>query len=104
MKKILAIFCLLSTQALAQDLVSSANTFLNSLDEKLKAKVTYTVDNPERFNWYFVPRERNGVSFRNFSATQREAALAMLKASLSEQGYGKATSIMALENVLREIE
>lgn len=106
MKKILVILCLftLQGQIQAQDLVSSANTFLNSLDEKLKAKVQYTMDNPERFNWFFVPRDRNGVSMRNFSEAQREAALKMLKVSVSDQGYTKATSIMGLDKVLKEIE
>ena len=104
MKKILVILCLASIHCHAQDLVSSANAFLNSLDEKLKAKVQYTMDNPERFSWFFVPRDRNGVSMKNLSVAQREAALTMLRVSLSEQGYTKATSIMAMENVLREIE
>jgi hypothetical protein len=104
MIKILTFLCLLSTPCLAQDLVASANGFLNSLDEKLNAKARYTMDNPERFNWYFVPRDRNGVSMRNLSDAQRKAALAMLKASLSDQGYGKAAAIMELEILLKELE
>jgi hypothetical protein len=37
-------------------------------------------------------------------ASQRQAALALLRSALSEAGYGKATQIMALEGVLFELE
>ncbi len=78
--------------------------FCSPLDAKEKSNALYPIDNEERFNWHFVPRERKGACFRNFNADQRSKALAFLNASYSEQGYNKATSIMALENVLREIE
>jgi len=105
MKKIIFIFCLLSiVSGRAQDLVSSATTFLNSLDPKLKSKIQYVIDDNERFNWHFVPRQRNGVALRDFSPQQYQMVMTMLKTSLSEQGYVKATGIVALENVLREIE
>src|SRR5690606_36707653 len=35
---------------------------------------------------------------------QREAAMNLLKASLSEQGYKKASGIIELEDILREVE
>ncbi len=91
-------------RAQKNDLAGIANTFLLSLSEPLKAKALYKLADDERFNWHFVPRTRNGVSFRDFNASQRTAALDLLKASLSRQGFEKATEIMALENVLREVE
>jgi hypothetical protein len=98
------ILCLCFIDVNAQDLVTIANNFLNSLDAKLKSKVQYTIDDNERFNWHFVPRQRNGVALRDYSPKQYEMVMTMLKASLSEPGYTKATGIVALENVLREIE
>ncbi len=83
---------------------SKANSFLELLDEPQKAKAMYPFEDEERFNWHFVPRERNGISFRDFTDKQRQAALDLLKISLSEQGYQKAINVMALEAVLREVE
>ena len=84
--------------------VSKATDFLRLLDENQAAKARYTFEDDERFNWHFVPRQRNGISFNDLNEKQRTAALALLKTSLSEQGYQKATNIMALENVLKEVE
>lgn len=104
MRKLLLLLCLLTFQAKAQDLATAANGFLNLLDAEQKTKAQYTLDDKERFNWNFVPTQRNGVCFRTFSPTQRTSALALLKLSLSQQGYKKAYSIMELENILRDIE
>lgn len=91
-------------QAQSKAVVTKANDFLHSLDETQKARAQYSFEDEERFNWHFVPRQRNGIPFRDLTEKQRQAALDLLKASLSEQGYQKATNIMALENVLREVE
>ncbi len=105
---ILLTLCLLSALdcALAQrpSVASGASTFLASLDDELATKARYPFEDAERFNWHFVPRERNGLSFNEMNETQRRAALDLLKSSLSEQGFQKASNIMALENVLREVE
>lgn len=91
-------------QAQSKVIVSKANDFLGLLDEPQKARAQYSFEDEERFNWHFVPRQRNGISFNNFTDKQRQAALDLLKTSLSAQGYQKAVNIMALENVLREVE
>ncbi|MGC1241281.1 MAG: DUF3500 domain-containing protein [Chryseosolibacter sp.] len=83
---------------------SKAKDFLNQLDEARKAKASYPYGDEERFNWHFVPRERNGLPFKEMTEKQHQAALALLKTCLSEQGYQKANNIIALENVLREVE
>jgi hypothetical protein len=105
MKKLLfSFFCLLQIHVNAQDAASAANAFLGLLDEKSKAKAQYVMDDPERVNWHFVPRARNGIAFKNLTQPQRDGAFALLKISLSEKGYGKANEIMANENILREVE
>ncbi len=104
MRKLILFFSVVTMQAAAQEFVTAANTFLNSLDPKSKTAALYSLDDAERFNWHFVPRERKGACFRDFSEAQRKAALSFIKASMGESGYNKTTQIMALENVLREIE
>src|SRR5688572_14237119 len=105
MKIALILIVLFNTTVVAQNsLVEKANRFLSSLPDPLKQKAQYKFDDEERFNWHFVPKSRNGISFRDFNPAQRDAALDLLKTSLSAQGYQKATAIMELENVLREVE
>jgi len=105
MKMTLILIVLFNSTVLAQnDLAQKANKFLAALPAAMKEKAQYKFDDDERFNWHFVPKSRNGVSFREFNPTQRDAALDLLKTSLSIQGYQKAAAIMELENVLREVE
>lgn len=103
--------CLLFLLALAsgreiagQDISGNANAFLASLSPAQLDQVKFPIENEERMNWTIVPRERKGVPLKALDKPQRDAALALLSESLSRQGYTKATEIMALENVLREIE
>lgn len=96
----------LAQLALAQEKViaSKATAFLNLLDESQAARARYPLDDEERFNWHYIPRQRNGIPLKELTEKQRQAAVDLLKASLSDQGFQKAGNIMALENVLREVE
>jgi hypothetical protein len=98
------IFLSFAISGVGQDQVKLANQFLSTLSNDLKTKAQYSFDSDERFNWNFVPASRNGVSFHDFDSKQKAAALALLKSSLSEQGYQKATGILALEAILRDME
>lgn len=88
----------------AQDLSKTANNFLATLTPELKAQTLFPLKGDERFNMNFVPLERKGPTFRDFNDQQKAAAIALLRASMSEQGFQKATDIMELENVLIIIE
>jgi len=90
---------------LAQDLSSKANEFLATLSPELKEKTLFTLlKDEERFNLNFVPKERKGPTFHDFNEQQKKAALALLRASLSSQGYQKTIDIMELEKVLILVE
>lgn len=90
----------------AQKNVVLTNTqhFLSTLTPELKSRVQYSFDDTERFNWNFVPIKRNGLTYYDFTDKQRDAAVALLKSSLSEQGFQKAMAIVNLENILKVIE
>jgi hypothetical protein len=85
-------------------IVSKATEFLALLDERQRDSAQYSFEDDERFDWHFVPRKRNGIAFKNLTEKQRKSGLEIFKASLSDQGFQKASNIMALENVLREVE
>ncbi len=100
-----ALMLSLSLAAQPKDGVAlAAKRLVSTLDDSLKAKAVFAYDHPERFNWHFVPRARNGISFHDMNDAQAQAAIALLKASLSTQGYHKAMGIVALEHILRQVE
>ncbi|GAB4049134.1 DUF3500 domain-containing protein [Spirosoma litoris] len=91
-------------QRVKDEMTDAANVFLGTLTPEQREKTTFAFDNEERFNWHFVPRERKGLPLKQMTPEQRKAAMAMLKTTLSLQGYEKATSIIDMENVLRVID
>jgi hypothetical protein len=94
-----------STSAQGNDLYKTANIFLSSLDNKQKAQAQYSFDSAERYRWHYVPlNDRKGISINELNAQQKDAAIALMKSSLSENAYKKASQIMALETVLKAIE
>ena len=108
MKLVAVTFFLLTSSFFvhAQKNVVLTNTqhFLSTLTPELKSRVQYSFDDAERFNWNFVPIKRNGLTYYDFTDKQRDAAVALLKSSLSEQGFQKAMTIVNLENILKVIE
>ncbi|MEO6219777.1 MAG: DUF3500 domain-containing protein [Ginsengibacter sp.] len=88
----------------AQHLDEKANNFLNTLSPELKSQALFSLTDSERMNMNYVPKERKGPSFHDFNEKQKRAALELLKASLSKQGYQKSTEIMELETILFMME
>lgn len=78
--------------------------FLNTLDTEQKKKCVFSFDDEERFNWHYTPLVRKGISLKELDSKQKQSALRLLHFGLSSDGYAKATNIMMLEEVLREIE
>ncbi|MEM9588027.1 MAG: DUF3500 domain-containing protein [Planctomycetota bacterium] len=82
-----------------------ADSFLESLNEKERSLATMPFDSPQRVGWHFIPKDdRKGMPLNQMNTAQQAAARRLLRAALSEAGYTKATKIMMLESVLRELE
>ncbi len=88
----------------------AAKALLAKLPAEAKAKAMFTFDDPHRTAWYFTPRQekkqslRKGLMIADMTAAQKEAALALLKSGLSNQGFEQASTIMSLEGVLNTLE
>lgn len=82
----------------------AAAAFLALLDGSAREKAVYPLDDPERFDWHFVPRRRNGLPLSEMTLEQRTAAHALLQATTSAQGYLKANAVIELERILGIIE
>jgi len=88
----------------SQEINTLATEFLNTLDQDLKSKTIFALDDEERLNFNFIPIIRKGPTFHDFNDKQKEAAMALLRASLSSEGFRKTKEIIELENVLLELE
>jgi hypothetical protein len=86
-------------------IVTAANGFLATLDEKQRQSVVYAFDDEkQRATWSnlpvtFVPR--GGISLKDMTAAQRSAAMAVLAAALSAKGFEKVQQIMEGDEVLK---
>jgi hypothetical protein len=85
-------------------MLQAARAFLGTLDPTEKSQAMFPFNSEERFRWFYTPVARKGISLKEMSNTQQQAALALLRAGLSEKGYKKAQTIRQLEDVLRELE
>ena len=86
-------------------IVPAANAFLESLDENARAKAVIDFASDKRVQWHFIPMEtRKGLPLMEMNAEQKQAAMRLLRAVVSQVGYDKATTIMSLEAVLRKLE
>lgn len=87
------------------EMTRHAQQYLAALDSAQRTKSTMGFDDPARLKWHFIPMaERKGLQVKEMTDPQRLAALALLRSALSQLGYDKATQIMALEGILRELE
>jgi hypothetical protein len=93
-----------AADAIARELAEAATAFLGTLGTAERARVQLAFDSDERFNWFYIPKEREGLPLKQMSAPQQRAALALVEKGLSQKGYTKAEAIRALDIVLAEIE
>jgi Protein of unknown function (DUF3500) len=86
-------------------MTTAATNFLASLTPEQRQQATFAFDSTERLRWHFVPQfERNGLQIKTMTEPQRKLAHELLKTGLSARGYTTYTQIMALENILRDVE
>jgi hypothetical protein len=85
-------------------MADAAQSFLASLRADQRKKALFPIDSPERLNWDYRPRPREGLPLLEMDSSQQRLALALLLSGLGRQGQGKALNIMALETILGEME
>jgi uncharacterized protein DUF3500 len=103
-------FMLLPSHAQSQsgynvEIKQAAISFVNSLDNIQKRTALLSFNDTARIKWNNLPvglRARAGISVGNMTEAQRKLFHRILSASLSSQGYLKATSIMQLDALLNQ--
>ena len=103
----LSLICLSVSSAMAQTansrIVSAANAFVSTLDEKQRQKVSFAFDDEEqRKRWSNLPTgavPRGGISLKEMTPAQRSAAMALVSSALSQRGFEKIQQIMEGDEV-----
>src|SRR5258708_622873 len=98
------LFTLRSTGVSTEPVRKAAEMFLTALTSEQRAKTMFPVDDPEWRKWmnqhFYV---RQGVSFKEMTDGQREAAFGLMRASLSAKGMKLTRDIMHLNETLAEL-
>src|SRR5258705_371759 len=74
--------------------VAAANAFLATLSDAERAKATFPFNSSQRTGWSNLPSgifQRNGLRLGDLPQRQRSAALALVAAATSREGYQKIT-------------
>lgn len=85
-------------------MATAADRFLDSLSKEQAGKAVFAFDSKERLNWHFVPRDRQGIPVKELTPEQRALAFGLVQTGVGGGGFLKATTIMSLEQILKEME
>lgn len=85
--------------------VAAAEKFLVSLAPEERATASFAIDSDEWRTWSNIHPYlmRHGVSLRNLNDAQRDAALTLVRESLSVSGFVTARDVMKLNEHIREL-
>jgi hypothetical protein len=76
-----------------------AASFLVLLDDELRAEGVRPINDPERFQWTYLPGRRAGIRLGDLNAEQSRAFSAFLSATLSDAGLRRIKQLRAIEPV-----
>lgn len=88
-----------------QSIREAAEDFLGSLKPEQRAKTLFPVDTVEWRKWSNIHRTlmRHGMPFFEMNDAQRDRAVALLRESLSAQGFETARDVMRLNETVMEM-
>ena len=89
---------------IAKEMLDNANLLLKSLDDSQVTAIKFKFDDDLRKNWQFVPMERKGLGLKQMKPHQRGFAMVLVQTALSHRGFSTSMQIMAMEQVLRDLE
>jgi hypothetical protein len=88
-----------------ESMTAAATAWLAGLDDVQRGRARADFEAASRTDWHFIPKPiRKGLPLSDMTKPQQEQAHDLLKAALSEAGYGKAVAIMELDELLRLLE
>lgn len=99
------LFPIVKTGISVQPIVDAVNAFVALLSDEQRKSLNFTIDSPQWRCWHNMHcfLLRHGLLLADLSEPQREAALAILRASLSASGFENARDVMKLNEHAAEI-
>ena len=86
----------------ARRIADAATRFLAGLDESQRRQAVIAFDAPNRLDWHYIPRSRQGLPLSALSPAQAASARALLASVLNERGLQALDNVRLVEGVLRE--
>ena len=86
----------------ARRIADAATRFLAGLDESQRRQAVIAFDAPNRLDWHYIPRSRQGLPLSAMSPAQAASARALLASVLNERGLQALDNVRLVEGVLRE--
>jgi hypothetical protein len=85
-------------------IVKAAQALAATLDDAGRTKVQFPFDSPQKTRWSNLPSgiyKRDGLRMGDLTPPQRAAAMSLLQAALSADGYRKVIEIIRGDEILR---
>lgn len=104
--KELDLFPIKSTGVSTAPIQKAAVSFLNGLTEIQKERTQFAIDDDEWRKWCNVDNgiyDRQGISLKEMTKTQKEAAFGLMRVSLSAKGLQLSKNIMKTDQTLKEL-
>ncbi len=93
-----------SATGIGAEMAARASAFLSALGSAERDRASLGFGDANRYDWHYIPRERQGLPLKAMSAQQRALADALMDTALSDRGREKARGIRQLDQVLFERE
>lgn len=90
----------------SSQMARAAQGLLETLEPQQREAVRFRFEAGERANWSNLPIlmvPPSGLLLKDMNDAQRKATQALLRASMSSQGYAKFTGVMRLDDLLHEL-
>jgi hypothetical protein len=99
------LFPIRSTGVSTKPMVDAARAFIATLDDAQRETVRFAIDAKEWQMWFNISPYvfRHGLMLEDLSEPQRDAALALVRASTSESGFESIRNCMRLNHTIGEI-
>jgi hypothetical protein len=89
----------------AARMTEAASALVAALDTTQRSKATFALDDDaERRSWAYFPKDFHGLPLREMNGAQRKLTHLLVASGLSVHAYAQATTIIALDDVLNEVE
>lgn len=99
------LFALEPTGVPTAPITEAALQLLSILDAEARQRLVFPLDAPERRIWFNIHPNvfRHGLLLEDLSSEARQAALAVMEATLSARGYQQARDIMRINGLLVDL-